>query len=199
MRRVGALAVLCLPALALAAPETYRFDPVHSQVWFSADHQRFSRPQGRLRIKEGWFQFDPKDWSSARVDVAIDLATLDLGDAKWNETAKSGQFLDVARWSSAHYVSRSIEQKDAAHGIVHGDLTLHGETRPIDLAFTLNRIGNDPYAFKQKAGFSAIATLQRFDFGMTRFKDVVADAIELHFEIEGIRDGGAATTTPGEH
>jgi polyisoprenoid-binding protein YceI len=189
----GALAGLGLkPSIAQAAPDTYRFDPVHSQVWFSADHQRFSNPQGRLRIKEGWFQFDPKDWSSARVDVAIDLASTDLGDAKWNDTAKSGQFLDVERWPTARYTSRSVEQKDSTHGIIHGDLVFHGETKPIDIAFTFNRVGNDPYAFKQKAGFSATATLPRFEFGMTRFKEVVGENIQLRFEIEGVRDGNAA-------
>jgi polyisoprenoid-binding protein YceI len=83
--------------------------------------------------------------------------------------------------------------------VVHGDLVFHGATRPVDVAFTLNRIGNDPYAFRQKAGFSATTTLHRFDFGMTRYKDVVGDDIELRLEIEGIRDANAAKTGSGEH
>lgn len=195
MFAAAALAALALsPAMpAGAAPATYRFDLVHTQVWFATDHQRFSRPQGRLRIKEGWFRFDPKDWSSAHVDVVIDLASLDLGDPKWNATATSGQLLDIARWPTARYVSRTVERKDASHGVIHGDLAFHGETRPLDVAFTLNRIGNDPYAFRQKAGFSATATLPRFDFGLTRYKDVIGADVGLRIEIEGLRDGDAAT------
>ncbi|GAA0707635.1 YceI family protein [Dokdonella soli] len=190
---------LLFPTPARAVPETYRFDPVHSQVWFSVGHQRFSHPQGRLRIKEGWFQFDDKDWSASRVDVAIDLASADMGDAKWNDTVRSGQFLDVGRWPTAHFVSRSVEKRDATHGMIHGDLNFHGETKPIDVAFTLNRIGNDPYAFKQKAGFSASATLHRFEFGMKRYADVVSEAVELRLEIEGIRDGDAAKSKQGDN
>ena len=172
---------------ANAAPETWRFDPVHSQVWFSAEHQHFSHPVGRLRIADGWFQFDPDDWSASRADVLIDMNSLDLGDAKWNAAVKSSQFLDTERWPTAHFVSRSVDKTDAMHGVIHGDLTLHGETRPVDVAFTLNRVATDPYAFKRKAGFSATATLQRSAFGMKRYADVVSEDITLRFEIEGVR------------
>ncbi|MEO7326772.1 MAG: YceI family protein [Dokdonella sp.] len=188
-----------LPLLAAAAPETWRFDPVHTQVWFSGDHQKFSHPLGRLRIKQGSFQFDAKDWRASRVDVVIDMGSVDMGDAKWSETVKSGPWLDATRWPTAHFSSGSVEQKDATHGVIHGELAFRGETKPVDVAFTLNRIANDPYAFKQKAGFSASATLHRSDFGMTRFKDVVGDDIELRFEIEGIRDANAATPKPEDH
>ena len=50
-----------------------------------------------------------------------------------------------------------------------------------------NRIGNDPYAFKSKAGFTATAHLDRFDFGMDTFRDVVAGSVEIRIEVEGIR------------
>lgn len=180
---------------AAAAPETWRFDPVHSQIWFSGDHEKFSHPLGRLRIADGWFAFDEKDWSASRVDVVIDLRSADMGDPKWNDAVKSAQLLDAARWPSAHFVSTRVEQTDARHGVIHGNLDLHGITNDVDVAFTLNRIGTDPYAFKRKAGFSASATLHRFDFGMTRYADVVGNEIDLRFEIEGILDRDAATQT----
>ncbi len=180
---------------AHAAPDTWGFDPVHSQVWFSADHQHFSHPVGRLRIKDGWFQFDPGNWSASRVDVVIDLTSIDLGDAKWNSAVKSSQFLDTQRWPTAHFVSHSVDKIDATHGVIHGDLSLHGETRPVDVSFTLNRIGTDPYTFKRKAGFSATATLQRSAFEMKRYAEVVGEDITLRFEIEGIRDHDATPST----
>ena len=187
-----ALAAPVLSGTAAAAPETYRFDPVHTQVWFSASNQGFSHPLGRLRIKDGWFAFDAQDWSASRVDVTIDLASADLGDGKWNDTVKSGQFLDVERWPTARYVSRTVEKTVQDSGVIHGDLYFRGQTRPLDVAFTLNRIGNDPYLFKRKAGFSATAALQRSTFGMKRYAEVVGEDVVLRMEIEGIRDGDAA-------
>lgn len=190
-----AACLLAAPLPALAAAEVYRFDPVHTQIWFGADHQRFSHPLGRLRVKDGWFLFDDKDWSASRVDVSIDLASADMGDAKWNETVKGGAFLDVERQPLARYVSRSVEKKDDTHGVIRGDLHFRGDTQPVDVEFTLNRVGEDPYLFKRKAGFSARAELSRSAFGMKRYAEVVGDRIELRLEIEGIRDRGAAATT----
>lgn len=191
------LAVIVLSGAthARASADTYRFDPVHTQVWFSVEHQKFSHPLGRLRVKEGWFRFDPKNWSASHVDVVIDLASVDMGDVKWSDTVKSGQFLDAQRWPTARFVSAHIEQTDASHGVIHGTLSFHGVAKPVDVAFTLNRIANDPYAFKQKAGFSATAALDRFAFGMTRFKEVVGAQVDLRFEIEGIMDADAANVS----
>ena len=183
---LAACMIGCAAQSAHATPETWRFDPVHSQIWFSAGHQHFSRPLGRLRIKDGWFQFDPAHWDASRVDVLIDMNSLDLGDTKWNSAVKSSQFLDTERWPTARFVSRSVDKTDATHGVIHGDLSLHGETLPVDVAFTLNRIATDPYAFKRKAGFSASATLQRSAFGMKRYAEVVSEDITLRIEIEGV-------------
>ena len=195
---IAALAALTAALPAHAAAENWRFDPVHSQVWFSAEHQGFSHPQGRLRIKDGWFRFDPKDWGSAQVDVVIDLASADLGDAKWNKAVRAGALLGVERHPTARYVSHSVERIDDRRGVIHGELDLHGRRRPVDVAFTLNRIGKDPYAFARKAGFSASASLTRADFGMTRYEDVIGPTITLRFEIEGIADRDAATRPTGE-
>lgn len=203
MRSIPAIATFALAALiaapaARAAAEVYRFDPVHTQIWFTADHQRFSHPQGRVRVKSGWFQFDEKDWTSARVYIEIDMTSADMGDAKWSDMVRSGQFLDTGRWPTASFTSKSVDKKDDKTGVIHGDLTLHGATKPVDVEFTVNRIGTDPYQFKQKAGFTAKAVLHRSDFDIKRYAEVVGENIELRFEIEGIRDDGAAPKNESE-
>ncbi|MGA9421030.1 MAG: YceI family protein [Rhodanobacteraceae bacterium] len=194
-----AMTLLLVPFAATARPALYRFDPVHTQVWFSAAHENFSQPQGRVRIADGWFTFDPGDWRSAKVDVVIDLTSLDMGDKDWNDALKASGFLDVERWPRAHYVSRSVEQTGARTGVIHGDLKLLGRTAPVDVAFTLNDIGYDAYAFSRKAGFSATATLHRSSFGLTRFPKVVGEDIRVHVEIEGERQGSVHSARPGKH
>lgn len=177
---------------ARAAPETYRFDPVHTQVWFSTSHEGLSHPLGRLRVKDGWFQFDPDDIASAKVYVEVDLASVDMGDQKWSDTIRSGQFFDTGKYPTARYTSRSVTPKDRTSGTIHGDLILHGVTKPVDVDFRFNKVGNDPYTFKRKAGFSATAKLNRNDFDMKRFQDVVGQDVELNLVVEGIKDDGAA-------
>lgn len=200
--RILALTVL-LAVIAAVAPvraaaadaTTWRFDPVHTQITFFVEHLGFAHAAGRVRVAGGWFRFDPDDWANAAVDATIDLASLDMGEAKWSEAVRSGQFLDVARWPTARFVARSLDTSGQPDGqaILRGELTLRGQTRPVELAVTFNRIGRDPYAFKRKAGFSARATLARSAFGMKRYAEVVGETIEVRIEVEGIADGQAAT------
>ena len=153
-----ALTVLAAAPAAVADSATWRFDPVHTQVVFFADHLSFSHGIGRIRIRDGWLRFDADDWSTVELDVVLDLASVDMGDDKWTQTVRSAQFFDTGRWPQARFTSSSAEKTAADRGIVHGTLTLRGISKPVALEVTLNRIGRDPYAFKTKAGFRAHAT-----------------------------------------
>lgn len=168
--------------------QAWRFDPVHSQVVFFADHLGLSHGIGRLKVRGGVLHFDADDWSRARVDVAIDVGSLDMGEDKWTKTVLSSQFLDAARWPEARYVSTSVEKTGPDRGIVQGTLELLGVRHPLALDITFNRIARDPYAFRTKAGFTARATLDRFAFGMARYRDVVGGEVELRIEVEAVRD-----------
>lgn len=183
-----------LPALPAAAegPVSWRLDTVHTQIQFSIDHQGFNRSLGLFKLREGALQFDEKDWSSARLVVSIDTASLILGDAKWEQTIRSWRFLDTDRWPLAQYRSTAVERGDGDSGVIHGELTLHGRTRPLDIAFRLNKLANDPYTFKRTAGFSATATLKRSDFGMDKVLSAVGDEVQLRLEVAAVRDRDAS-------
>jgi len=197
------LPLACLAALAAASPgwaspSVYRLDPVHTQVLFQVDHQGFSVPFGRVRLKQGWFRFDPEDWSQGEVDVELDLDSIDMGDPEWNAVIRSGQLLDTQRWPTARFSGRSVSQRDARHGVIHGELTLHGQTRPLDVAFTLNRVAVDPYMFRYKAGFSATAEVPRMAFGIDRYAEVVGRNIKVFIEVEGLRERRGPTRDSGD-
>jgi polyisoprenoid-binding protein YceI len=190
------LCTLLLPTLAAADAEHWRLDPVHTQIAFAVDHLGFSAALGMLDIERGALEFDPENWQAGRVDVSIDLRSLRMGDTKWETTVGSWQFLNTAKWPTARFVGTRIERRDESRGVVHGALTLHGVTKPVDVEFTINKIGNDPYRFKRSAGFSARATLRRSDFGMNRLPSVVGDAVELRIEAQALRDRDAVVDPP---
>lgn len=181
------LALAASTSVSAAEPQTWILDPVHTQIVFFADHLGFSHGIGRLRIKQGWFQFDADNWSTARADIVIDMSSLDMGEADWTEKVKGNAFLDAEDSPTARFIGEKLEKKSANTGILHGELWLRGMHKKVDLDVTFNGEGSDPYAFKTKAGFTATTTLNRFDFGMKTFRDVVAGPVELRIEVEGIR------------
>lgn len=72
-----------------------------------------------------------------------------------------------------------------------GDLTLRGVTRPLCMDVTLNALKRHPMPpFRRTAGFSATATLSRADFGMSAWKTVIGDRVELRIEAEAVRERG---------
>jgi polyisoprenoid-binding protein YceI len=176
------------PRTAGASPHDYRYDPVHSQILFSIDHDGFSRPFGRLHITRGSLQFDPADWSQSHTELDIDISGLDMGDAAWNEAVCKASLLDCKHYATAHFVSTSVEQKDATNGVLHGTLTLHGVSKPIDVPFRVNRVGETIYGMHTIAGFSATATLDRTDFGVTAFSHSIGHSVVIWMELEAIRD-----------
>ncbi len=147
------LALLALAATPAHATD-YRFDTVHTQILFCVSHLKFSQPCGRLHVKSGFIRFDGDDWSTAKVEATIDIASVDMGDAAWSDKLRSRDFFADSRYPTASYVSTGVQKTGENTGVVHGQLTLLGGSHPLDLQMTFNRAGVDAYTLKYTAGFS---------------------------------------------
>lgn len=190
------LAVSLLAQALAQQPQSYRIDPVHTRVMFAVEHAGFSRAIGTVSGSTGELRFDPQDWSQAHVDVRVPLTRLDLGDDKWNKAALAGNLLDGKRFPEARFVSTRVETQGPELAWVYGNLTLHGVTREVRLDVKFNALKRHPMPpFRRTAGFSATATLKRSDFGITSWKSVIGDDIELRIEAEATR-GAASSEAP---
>lgn len=180
--------LLAAAGAAWAHPLDYRIDTVHSQVLFSASHDGFSRPVGRLAVARGWLRFDPDDWSASKVVADIATVSADLGDRDWDDAVTGHWFLDAAKFPTAHFESTTVRKTGPHSGILEGNLTLHGITLPVTVAFTVNRVGTTIFGFETIAGFSGSATLDRTRFGMTAFPHAVGTQVTVRLEIEATWD-----------
>lgn len=179
--------VLLTASAATAKSETYELDPVHTRVAFQVSHAGFSNPVGSFSGSSGSLQFDDKDWSSARLDVRVPIARLELGDAEWEEKILDRTFFDAKKFPEARFVSTRVEPTGQNSALVTGDLSLRGVTRPLTLKVTLNALKRHPLTLKKTAGFSATGTLSRKEFGISAWKSVVGDEVKLIIEAEALR------------
>jgi polyisoprenoid-binding protein YceI len=196
---------LLLPALltaafacsATAAPVAYQYDPVHSQVVFSVDHNGFSRSFGRLHVSGNLF-FDATNWSDSSTHVVIHTSGVDMGDATWNDSVRGSDLLSASRFPTATFDSTSVEKTGDDTGVLHGKLTLRGVSQPVDIPFHLNRNGRTIYGMHDVAGFSANFVLDRTLFGMTSNPNSIGRTVSVWLEIEAIRgDGGSKEADRG--
>jgi polyisoprenoid-binding protein YceI len=190
--------LLMLPvAPASAGTEAFALDPVHTRVAFFVDHAGLSRAIGTFSGAHGSLQFDPEDWSTARLEVVVPLANLDLGDADWRDKVLEPAFLDAKGQPEARFVSTRVETTGENQARVTGQLSLRGVSREVVLDVRLNALKRHPVTFRRTAGFSASTRLSRRDFGITTWPNVIGDEVELQIEAEAIRDRND-TPSPAE-
>ncbi len=185
------VALLLMPLSALpaqAASAAYELDPVHTRVMIAVEHAGFSKAIGTVSGSSGHLQFDPEDWTTAKLEVSVPLQRLDLGDEKWNQAVLARNLLNAEKFPTATFVSTRVEPIDPQHASVYGTLTLHGVSKEVKLEVTLNALKRHPLPpFRRTAGFSATTTLSRAEFGIDAWKSVIGDSVEMRLEVEATR------------
>ena len=193
--RSTVIAALCLfaTATASAAPVAYTLDPNHTQVQFSWNHMQFSNPEAGFDDVTGTLMWDADDIANSSVDVTVVADSVHSHVAVLDQKLKSEEFLDVQRYPRLRFVSTRVERRDDAGNLrVHGNLTVHGTTRPIILDAHLNRVGMYPMLEVPAAGFSASAVIKRSEFGVAEGIPYVGDELTVRITAEALEAAGFA-------
>jgi polyisoprenoid-binding protein YceI len=143
----------------------WKLDPTHSGVHFSVRHLMVSKVRGAFTGYAVDLAFDPKNPTAGKVDVSVDVSTIDTKEEKRDAHLKSADFFDVEKYPTMTFKSGKVEAKDAENFLVHGDLTIHGVTKPVVLDVEFTGEAKDPWG-NSKAGFSAHTSINRKDFGL---------------------------------
>lgn len=175
---------------ALAAPESYSFDKLHTQITFFVNHLGFSNSSGKFLDFDGGFKFDETKPEDSSVEVTIKTDSINMDDATWDDHLKAADYFNVAEFPEMTFKSTKVEKTGDKTGKITGDLTLLGVTKPVVLDVVFNKAGPHPMNGKHVAGFSATTHLKRSEWGMKGGLPVVGDDVELRIEVEGARDDG---------
>ncbi|MGZ3407117.1 MAG: YceI family protein [Polyangia bacterium] len=171
---------------------TWSFDPSHSNIGFSVRHLMISKVRGQFNQWTGTFEYDESDPTRSKLEVHIDAASIDTREEKRDAHLRSPDFFDVEKYPELVFVSTSVERDGGDDFVVHGDLTIHGVTQPVQLKVEGLGRTRDPWG-GERAGFSAATTISRKDFGLhwnvalEAGGVVVGDKIEIGIEIEALR------------
>lgn len=187
----GRSAAFCIALLIgpwAQAADSYKVDNAHSDVVFAIDHLGLSKTWGRFNEIDGTIVVDAAEPENSIVFVVLQAASVDTGHAKRDEQLRGPDFLDSAAYPAIVFRSQSVEPLGERTARVYGTLTLHGQTRPVTLFTTLNRIAEHPLRpGVMVAGFSGRATIKRSDYGITVGLPVLGDEVEIVLEVEALR------------
>ena len=171
--------------------DVYAIDPMHAGAEFVVRHLMISKVRGRFSTLEGTISLAPGSDVPKSVEVKIDANSIDTREAQRDAHLRSADFLHVENYPELTYRSTRVEGTPESFK-VHGDLTIHGVTRPVTLEGAFEGKTVDPYG-NHRVGYSAEAKISRKDFGLTWNQVLetggvaVGDEIRIELNVEAIR------------
>ncbi len=181
------------------AADLYKVDPTNASINWSANHFGFSNQSGKITDVSGTINLDEATPKNSAVDVEIGVTSLVTGLAKFDEHLKSADFLNTAKFPTAHFKSTSVIPSGKTLAKVQGTLTLLGVSKLITLDVRIVKIGINPINQKKTIGFYATTTLNRSDFGITFGTPGISNAVKIAIDLEAnlVSDNKSDTTGAG--
>ena len=148
----------------LPAPGRWQIDPGHTELAFIGRHFMLTKVRGRFTGVTGAIVV-AEEPGETTAEVIIDMATVESGSQARDDHLRSADFFDAARHPTATFRGRAARWQ-GTRGLLAGELTIRGITRPVTLqAGYLGHVA-DPWG-GQRAIFTAEGTLNREDWGLT--------------------------------
>ncbi|MFC4376803.1 YceI family protein [Nocardia halotolerans] len=173
------------PSKGLSAG-TWVIDPAHSSLQFAVRHLMVSKVRGRFTDFSGTLVVHPD--GSADADAEINVESVTTDNPQRDAHLATADFFDVAEYPKATFKATGFKALSNEFSLT-GDFTIAGTTHPVTL--DVEFLGTGPgMADAPVAGFTATATINRRDFGITTDMPmadggaVIGDKINLSLDVE---------------
>ena len=181
-RRLPAVAAAVVGLLAVAAdahaaaPARWTVDKAASRLGFSAAFAG-QAVRGVFRRWDADIAFDPKALAASKATVTVQVASAATGDASKDEALPTADWFDAAHFPRATFTTTAIKDLGGGRYQATGTLSLRGQTRPINLPFTLAITGD-----QARMTGSAVVNRSAFGVGQGQFKG--ADTVPFNVTVE---------------
>jgi len=176
----------------------WTMDKAHSDISFKIRHLMISHVKGSFKTFDANIYTTDKDFTTAQIDLWIDVASITTGDAKRDEHLTGADFFDIENHKQISFTSSTIEKPDAdGNHALWGELTIKGITKNVQLNVEFGGIISDPWG-NEKAGFTVTGKINRSDWELTWNSAMetggmmLGDEIKISCEIQltnaGIKD-----------
>ena len=178
------------PLVALAAPQTYVIDSLHSFPNFTINHLGMTNVHGQFERMTGKIVLDVAG-KTGSLDVKVPTATVSTGDSRRtdgvrsrDEHLRSADFFNAAEFPDMTFKSTKFHFAGEKLDAVEGNLTLLGVTKPVTFKVTSFNCGAHPFNKKPMCGAYVEGAIKRTDFGMKFGVPAISDEVKLAIGIE---------------
>jgi polyisoprenoid-binding protein YceI len=170
----------------------YTLDVSHSRLGFVARHAMVTKVRGQFGAFTGTATIDEATPSSSKVELSIDVTSIDTGSADRDGHLKSADFFDAETYPTITFASTDV-QRDGSDWTVTGDLTIKDVSKPVTIEFEQTGSARDPFG-NLRVGFEGETTINRKDWGLTWNAALetggvlVSEKIKLEFDVSAIQN-----------
>lgn len=190
IRHPFAVLACLVPLSALAAPQTYVIDPIHSFPHFKINHLGMASIMGRFEKMTGKVVLD-QTAKTGTLEVKIPTSTVSTGDGKRADGTRSrddhlraADFFNSTEFPEMTYKSTKFNFNGDALESIDGNLTLLGVSKPVKLTVSSFKCGPHPFTKKPMCGADAEGSIKRTDFGIKFGVPAIADEVKLMIGVE---------------
>ena len=157
--------LLIVAVAATAQADQWKVDPVHSSVQFKVSHLVIAKVTGQFGEFDATMNFDGKDVSTGNVEMTMKMASISTDNENRDEHLKSADFFDAEKYPEIVFKSKKVIKSDGGKFQLVGDMTMRGVTK--EVTFDCEYHGSVEMKGTVKSGFTATATINRQDFGVS--------------------------------
>ena len=188
MKKLISVFFIFVSVVNFAVAEDYVIDKkgMHASIQFKISHLGYSWLWGRFNDFDGSFSYDKNNPEKSAVKVTINTSSVDSNHAERDKHLRSDEFLDVGKFPESTFVSTSFKQNKDGSGVLKGDFTLRGVTRPISIDVKFLGEGSDPWG-GYRAGFEGKTRIALADYGIMKNLGPASKELDLILNVEGVR------------
>jgi polyisoprenoid-binding protein YceI len=170
----------------------WALDPIHSEVIFKIKHLMISTVTGQFKKFNLVAETGTHDFNTAKkIEFTADINSIDTNNEQRDGHLKSADFFNAEEYAQLKFTGKKYDV-NGGEGIISGELTMHGITKPVTLKVEFGGIVKDPYG-QTKAGFTVTGKISRKEFGLswgtvTETGNVVlSDEVKINAEIQLVK------------
>ena len=182
---VASAAALSLSAQAEMV--AYTVEPTHTAATWAIPHLGISIIRGRFDKTSGKVNLD-QTGRAGTVEITIEAASVNAGNKKFEDHLRSKDFFDAEQFPKVTYRGRLGKFEGDTPTEVEGELTLLGQTRPVNLKILSFKCRTHPLLRREVCGADAATTIDRSQFGMTSSVAFTSARVDLMLQIEALKD-----------
>ncbi len=172
----------------------WEIDNTHTSVVCAVSHFGLSYIYGRFNECSGSIELDLQDSSATKFRFEVNPESIDTNNVARDTGLRGKKGFDVDVYDSIVFESIDVKAKDEEHPsgktkrtfLVVGNLTMHGETRKIEMPLELLAMGKGADG-NLRCGFISRFIVRRSDFGLDAMADSVGDSVAITFCFQALR------------